>query len=107
MAEELASIDITGTPDLLRLAREVRATRQPRVLRTGGEDVAVIMPLPTPAKRRSRRAQTAPEQGTSRFTVETAAGSVGPPTRTEDIEGMIQDAKEERAERLMSKLRRP
>ena len=40
----------------------------------------------------------------ARYTLESVVGSVPPPTRTEDIEGIIQEAKEERAQRVMDKL---
>jgi AbrB family looped-hinge helix DNA binding protein len=39
-----------------------------------------------------------------RHTLESVAGSVGPPTATEDLEQIIEDAKEERAERTVRKL---
>lgn len=55
MAQELAPIDITNTPDLVRLVEEVQTTRRPRRLRRGDEDVALLMPLaPAPPKRRTR-----------------------------------------------------
>jgi hypothetical protein len=37
--------DITDIPELSRLADEVRATRRPRILRRGNEDVAMLVPL--------------------------------------------------------------
>ena len=39
-------IDITQLPDVLRIAEEVRSSGRSRVLRRGGEDVAVIAPVP-------------------------------------------------------------
>jgi hypothetical protein len=45
MVHELAPIEISQTPELARLAHEVKASRRPRVLRDHGENVAVIMPL--------------------------------------------------------------
>jgi hypothetical protein len=58
LAKELTPVDITNAPDLLRLAEEVRRSGQPRLLRRNGEDLAVLSPAPTPAKRRSKRAKT-------------------------------------------------
>lgn len=54
MTRELASIDISDQPDLLRLARDVRTSQQPRVLRGDGEDLAILTPA-RPSGRRSRR----------------------------------------------------
>ncbi len=56
MAQELEAIDISSSPELLRLAEEVHRTGQPRSLRRNGEDVAVLMPAP-PRKKGSTRAR--------------------------------------------------
>lgn len=40
----------------------------------------------------------------ARYTLESVVGSVPPPTRTEDIKGIIREAKEERAQRVMDQL---
>ena len=45
MTGSIASIEISDRPDLLRLAEEVRDSGEPRVLRRGDEDVAVVMPV--------------------------------------------------------------
>lgn len=58
MAKELTPVDISNTPDLLQLAEEVRRSGQPRVLRRAGEDLAVLSPVATRAKRRSKRVKT-------------------------------------------------
>jgi len=50
MSREL-QIDITNSPDLLRLAEEVQATHTARVLRRGNEPLAVVRPV---GKRRAR-----------------------------------------------------
>lgn len=47
MTLEAQSIDITESPELARLADEVHRTMQPRVLRRGNEDVALVIPLGT------------------------------------------------------------
>jgi hypothetical protein len=55
MARETKNIettDISQIPELLRLAREVRMTIQPKSLRIGGEEVGILMP---PRKLRRRR----------------------------------------------------
>jgi hypothetical protein len=54
MARELATVEITDT-ELLRLAREVRETGRPRVLRHAGEPIAVLMPPPRPSSSSGRR----------------------------------------------------
>src|SRR4051812_32967747 len=45
MAKELAPIDISHVPELLRVAEDVRATNTPRVLRRNDEDIAMVVPL--------------------------------------------------------------
>jgi len=57
MSKELLSIDITKTPELLRLAEEVHSTGMPRVLRRDDEDLAVIVPI-----RPQRRIKRPPTQ---------------------------------------------
>lgn len=55
MAREIKPIDITNTPDVLRLAEEVARSGVPRVLRKGNQDVAELRPVsPTRPKRRGR-----------------------------------------------------
>ena len=61
MTTELKAIDISDAPELLRLAEEVRATREPRVLRRHGEDLAVLAPVPSAARRRRGGAKTPAE----------------------------------------------
>jgi hypothetical protein len=51
MASELTPIDITGMPDVARLAEDVRRTRMPVVLRENGADVAVLVPAGGTARR--------------------------------------------------------
>lgn len=53
MARELRPIDISGMPELLKLAAELQATQQPVVLRRDSEDVAIVSP--TPRKTRAKR----------------------------------------------------
>lgn len=55
MTRELQSIDISNSPDLLRLAREIQVSREGRVLRRNGEDVAILLPVRKPATKRSRK----------------------------------------------------
>ena len=54
MARELRPIDISNSPELLRLAEEVAATQEPRVLQRESEDLAVLMPAPLKKKRALR-----------------------------------------------------
>ena len=59
MAHEMKPYDISNTPELLRLAEEVRAARQPRVLKRNDEDVAVLMPMPRKPRRGGRDPKSA------------------------------------------------
>ena len=45
MAKDIERIDISHTPELLRLAEEVQRSKQPRILRRDREDVAVVFPV--------------------------------------------------------------
>jgi hypothetical protein len=57
MARELKPIDISNMPDLLRLAAEVEATKQPVVLRRDSQELATINPVRKPkASTRARPA---------------------------------------------------
>jgi hypothetical protein len=58
MAEHAKPIDISDTPELLRLAEEVRRDGAPRVLCTHDEDLVMIVPLPQPRTRRRGRVKT-------------------------------------------------
>lgn len=55
MASEFAQqpeiLDIANTPDLLELARDVRRTKRPRLLRYADEDLAIIAPVKKIVKR--------------------------------------------------------
>ncbi|SRR6266536_2054348 len=57
MAKELKPIDITHTPDVLRLAEEVAKSGIPHVLKRDNEAVAVLSPVP-PASKSRRRSKT-------------------------------------------------
>ena len=58
MAKESSPIDVTDAPDVLRLVEEVQRSGLPRVLRRGGEDVAILSPVPPPPRRRTRKQRT-------------------------------------------------
>lgn len=51
MASEYAPVDVSNTPELLKLAEDVRKTNRPRVLRRADEDIAVITPVKKKAVR--------------------------------------------------------
>ena len=57
MAKDINYIDISGVPDLLRIAEEVRTTRKPHILRRDSEDMAVLMPVNSP-RYKARRTKT-------------------------------------------------
>lgn len=58
MPKELRTIDVSHVPELLRIAEEVGASGEPRVLRKNHVDLAVVMPLAKPA-RRGRKTRSA------------------------------------------------
>ena len=45
-----ASIDVATSPELRRIVEEIRSSRESIVLRLEDEDVAVLLPLPTPTR---------------------------------------------------------
>ncbi|CCF85431.1 hypothetical protein [Nitrolancea hollandica] len=55
MPEAYKPIDVSNVPELLKLAEEVHATREPRVLRRDDEDLAVLMLVSKKAKRRRKQ----------------------------------------------------
>ena len=58
MAREMRAIDISGVPDMVRIAEEVRMSGRPRILRRNGEDMAMVIPLAHGRKRRTRHSRT-------------------------------------------------
>jgi hypothetical protein len=70
MAKELAPIDISHLPDLVRLAEEVQTTKLPRVLRRNNENIALMVPLTS-----RRRAPTRPRTKADVDAFLAAAGS--------------------------------
>jgi hypothetical protein len=55
------SVDIGVWPELVRLAKEVRATGRPRALRHEGETLAVIVPPPHERGRRLKKRALTPQ----------------------------------------------
>ncbi len=49
------SINIANIPELLRIAEEVRESREPLVLRTEAGEVAILVPIDQPEQRPHRR----------------------------------------------------
>ena len=88
---------------LQELVGDVRKTKRARVVHLADGVVAVIKPEKSPVTRRAER--RAPKSAGSRQTVyslESAFGSVPipPHLKGKDIEAIIQDAKDDYAERL-------
>ena len=52
MAGAVKSVEVSDVPELLRIAEEVQASGEPRVLRRRGEDLAVLSPLPSASRPR-------------------------------------------------------
>lgn len=58
MDRRIKRIDVSGVPELLRIAEEVRNTREPRLLRRDSEDLAVVMPVKRALGSRTRKVKT-------------------------------------------------
>lgn len=54
MAKEPKSLDVAGVPELLRIAKQVRESGQPCVLKLNGEQIAILSPVPS-VRRRERK----------------------------------------------------
>ncbi len=55
MERKLKRIDVSGVPELLSIAEEVRKTREPRLLRRDSEDLAIVMPVKPAPRTRAKR----------------------------------------------------
>ncbi len=55
---DLKAIDIINEPGLLRIAEEVRTTREPRLLRRDGEDLAILIPTKPATRAKPKRITT-------------------------------------------------
>jgi hypothetical protein len=107
MAHEDPAIDLNkgDVPDLAELAEEVHRTNRPRLIRRADEDIAIISPIRKVAKRQPD--SPAPVSAIPHYTLEQVLGSVPTPPHLhgKDIDEMIREAKEERAERVMQDMR--
>src|SRR5438093_12672380 len=88
MARGLAPLDVESVPELARIVEEGRAGGQPRVLRRGKQDVAVLTPLRLRTARRDRRDKS--EEDYQAFL--SSAGS----WKDEDIDALIRNIYESR-----------
>ena len=58
MSRELKHIDISNVPELLSIAEEVQTTREPQILTRDSEEIAVLMPVTSSLRSRTKRAKT-------------------------------------------------
>ncbi len=58
MRQELKHIDISNVPELVSIVEKVRTTQEPYILRRDNEDMAVLIPVTSAPKRRTRRTKT-------------------------------------------------
>jgi hypothetical protein len=105
MARNLTAVEITETSELLRIAEEVRATGQPRVIRRDGEEIAVLMPIGPRRGGAETSTPTTDQRRQSRQSiVERTAGALKhyakrpPATIAEEKEAFVQGVAEEVAE---------
>lgn len=52
------SIDISNSPELLRIVEEVKTSRKPRILTKNSEHVALLMPVDTATPLKKKREKT-------------------------------------------------
>jgi hypothetical protein len=77
MTRRPQALEIGNIPELLRVAEEVRASRPPRVLKRGGDEIAVIAPVEAPSAGKRRKVAEAPPNAWSEDLVGIAS-SAGP-----------------------------
>jgi len=94
MAGDLKPIDISNTPDILRLAEEVRKRQAPYLLRRDSEDIAVLTPIKTATRKRTKRTPTAAD-------IDAAWATFGL-WQNEDVETFLRNNEESR--RISSRL---
>jgi hypothetical protein len=58
MPRETISIDVSHMPELLRIAEEVEASGEPRILKRDGEVLAVVTPIISRFRRRGGRGKS-------------------------------------------------
>lgn len=85
---------------LQQLVDEVQRTKQAQTIRLADGVVAVVKPEPKPTARQAKRRRTS--ASLSPMSIEDVYGAVTTPAhlRGRDIDEMIRDAKDERAERF-------
>ena len=88
VAKEIKAIDVSNVPELLRLAEEVRASNEPRLLRRDREDLAILTQAKPARKRRAARGKSEADYAAFR----SAAGS----RKDVDTDKLIADIYESR-----------
>jgi hypothetical protein len=51
MSSNIAPIDISNMPDLVRLVEDMKHTKEPRILKQGSAPVAMLVPMATATER--------------------------------------------------------
>ena len=58
MSQELKHIDISNVPELLSIAEEVQTSGEPQILTRDTEEIAVLMPITSSPRSRTKRTKT-------------------------------------------------
>lgn len=96
MSRAHEAIDISGLPEVARLAEDVRRSRTPQVLRRGDDVIATIVPAKPPhaalpARRRDRTAHQPPATSVVATTAGIFKGST-PALSAEDLRVAAEEA---------------
>ena len=89
MLKATKHIDIERLPELVRIAEEVRATQEPRLLRKGKEALALVVPVSATAESSSLPTNGSLAEG---------YGSVPAFSKSRSVERMVEIAAEEHAQ---------
>jgi len=74
MAREMKPIDITHTPDVLRLAEEVARSGVPHVLRRDNEDLVEVRPVSSTRQRAKGQRRSQSKRGVDNSWIENIIG---------------------------------
>lgn len=87
--DDIEAIDISTYPELQQLAEAVRSSHEPRILRLGNEDIAILMPI---TRRRGRRVRQPSQEDREAFLA--SAGSWDGLVDTEQLKADIRESRD-------------
>ena len=90
MVKQLKRVDISNIPELVRIAQEVRDSREPKLLQRDNEELAILMPMPPSVKRRPKGRPTTANDPL--WDIVGMAHSAGPGDVSENVDRYLAEA---------------